>query len=453
MNDEYELTMPDADAELSSLDDQLDTDAGTVRATDPPCSFECGVAGTGKTFSVRQRILADPSWGLLTATTGIAAVNLGAVTLNSTLKYFDTASLRDAYLNGSLVRVLHGLAREYRNLVIDEVSMMDAAQLDLIYRALQEANGYKDVAEPMGIVLVGDFAQLPPIKSRWAFEANCWSNFAAHTNKLTKIWRQDQQEFLVALNAARRGAGGEAAERLTAAGVEWQTSLDVEYDGTTIIPKNDAVDRYNLVALDRVRGKVIAVRSRRWGKQRGEWKGIPEQVEFKEGAYVMILANAPCEDGQFEYVNGDCGHIEGYEGGAFAIKLVRNGETVRVARLVRHVEHKEKPEGWYGETRRKEEDDGGYYSRSHYGPRRRKYVDGQVEYYPLRLAYASTVHKSQGLSLDRAQIDFRNHFFGNPAMMYVALSRCRSLEGLRLVGMKEVFAGRCSVDPKVREWL
>jgi hypothetical protein len=128
-------------------------------------------------------------------------------------------------------------------------------------------------------------------------------------------------------------------------------------------------------------------------------------------------------------------------------------QVVRLARLVRHVDHKEKPDGWYGETRAKEQDDGGYYSRSHYGQRRRRYIEGQVEYYPLRLAYASTVHKSQGLSLDRVQVDFRNAFFGNPAMIYVALSRCRTLEGLRLVGMREVFAGRCKVDGQVARWL
>jgi len=458
--------LPDDLDSASPLDDQLseqlDTSAATARSADPPCTFICGQAGTGKTFSVRERIAADPSWGLLCATTGIAAVNLNAITINSTLKYFDTDSLRDSYLQGSLVRILHGIAKEYRNLVVDEVSMMDADQLDLVCRALREANGFRDVPEPMGIVCVGDFAQLPVVRGRWAFDADCWPKFAARTERLTKMWRQDQQEFLMALNAARRGEGKEAADRLTATGIEWHTSLDVEYDGTTIVPKNDQVARYNEIALDRVPGKRFTVTSRRWGKQRPEWGqnkrtqewGIPPTAEFKLGAYVMLLANHP----EFCYVNGDTGHIEEFvparvESGQlipehFRIKLVRNGATVDLFKLVRSVDERDRPDGWHGD---KLDGPNEYVPRPHL--RGKKYVLGQVEFYPLRLAYASTVHKSQGLSLDRCQIDFRNQFFGAAAMMYVALSRCRTLEGLRLVGMKEVFAQRCKVDERVRPWL
>src|SRR6202021_4261044 len=101
----------------------------------------------------RKRIDGDPTWGKLTATTGIASVNLDCATLNSTLRYFDTDSLRDNYLTGSLARTLHSIALEHRNLVIDEKSMLDAQQLDLIYRATQAANEYKDVKTPMGIIL------------------------------------------------------------------------------------------------------------------------------------------------------------------------------------------------------------------------------------------------------------------------------------------------------------
>jgi len=78
---------------------------------------------------------------------------------------------------------------------------------------------------------------------------------------------------------------------------------------------------------------------------------------------------------------------------------------------------------------------------------------GQIEYAPLRLAYASTVHKSQSLTLDRVQVDYRDHFFSSPGMLYVALSRCRTLEGLRLVGQQGTFASRCTVDERVRGWI
>jgi hypothetical protein len=78
---------------------------------------------------------------------------------------------------------------------------------------------------------------------------------------------------------------------------------------------------------------------------------------------------------------------------------------------------------------------------------------GGVLYYPLRLAYASTVHKSQGLSLDRCQIDIRGGFCGAPAMSYVAISRCRTPQGLRLVGTPDLLAKRCNTDPEVAPWL
>lgn len=80
-------------------------------------------------------------------------------------------------------------------------------------------------------------------------------------------------------------------------------------------------------------------------------------------------------------------------------------------------------------------------------------IGGAVRFYPLRLAYASTVHKSQGLTLDRVQIDFRDAFFASPSMLYVALSRAREAQGLRLVGTPEQFARRCQADPRAAPWI
>lgn len=414
-----------------------------------PCEDIGGVAGTGKTFLVRQRIADDPSWGLLCATTGIAAVNLGATTLNSALGFFDTASLKDAYLSGQLVRRLHAIAQEHRNLIIDEKSMMDKLQLEVIYRAVTAVNEYSDMrGRPFGIVLVGDFAQLPPVNAQFAFMADCWPEFAARSTKLTKIWRQEQLEFLNALNAARRGDGGLAAEILSSVGVRWETSLITEFTGTTLVPKNDQVDRFNEMSLMHVRGRAFSVTSRSWGKLRGEWKGIPSTAQFKVGAYVMILNNASDGEGGFAYVNGDCGIIEDWDGTEFHVRLVRGDRLVRVPKLVRAVASKDKPEGWPDEAYRTD----GYHARLHRDAKG-KYVSGQVEYYPVRLAFASTVHKSQGLSLDKLQVDIRNNFFSHPSMMYVALSRCRTLEGLRIVGQRERFIKNCNADIRVKDYL
>lgn len=433
-----------------TYDAQFDAEVG-LRDEQVPCQLISGSAGTGKTYMMRDRIANEPTYGVLASTTGISAVNLGAVTLNSLLGYFDTDSLRDKFLTGSLTTVLHRLALEYDNLIVDEVSMMDAAQLDYVYQALKAANGFKDVKRPMGLILVGDFAQLPPVKARWAFEAECWPEFDQNTLRLTKMWRQDQAEFLMALTAARRGDGDEAARMLTEAGVTWHSSLEMEFDGTTIVPKNDQVDRYNWEALSRVRGTKIPVRASRWGKQRGDWKLIPDQSDFKVGAYVMLLANK-MEDGELVYANGDCGHVVGWEHNQFQVELVRNGEVVEVGQIIRHNAQKDRPDGWYGDEPKDGVSLPEWYPCPHRG-REKKYVEGQVKFYPLRLAWASTVHKSQGLSLDCCQIDIRNHFFSSSAMEYVALSRCRTLEGLRLVGMREKFAKNCKTDPKVARWL
>lgn len=453
--------MSDTKSDYDLIEEGLSEEQCARGDVAPPCEFICGVAGSGKTFNQVRAVAEDPSYGVLSATTGIASVNLGAITIHSLLKYSNTVVLRDHYLSGALQRTIHPLAKLYRRLIIDEISMSDGEQLDLWYRGVEEANRYVDVPSPMGITLVGDFAQLPPVKARWAFEASCWERFAERTTRLTKVWRQDGGRFLDALNLTRRGEGGAAVEVLSAAGAVFNSALDTEFDGTTILPKNEQVGKYNQMALDRVPGKVFKVASRRWGRQRPEWGqnlrtkewGIPPEVELKRGAYVMLLANHP----DFSYVNGDCGYISEYnrEDECILIELVRTGQEIILAPLVRGVEHSEKPLDWPSTAPRipASEDDGCWHPRPHYRTRVKRYVTGQVEYWPLRLAYATTVHKSQSLTLDRVQVDFRNHFFSQPAMLYVALSRCRTLQGLRLVGQRDTFAKHCTFDERIREWL
>lgn len=452
------------DIDIGAEYEMLGTEQVAATDREVPCELITGAAGTGKTYGIRKLCAGDPTYGVLSATTGIAAVNLGAITIHSLLRYSTTEVLRDQFLTGRLTRVLHAIAKQYRRVIVDEGSMADAAQLDLWYRGIEEANRYTDVQTPLGLTMIADFAQLPPVKAKWAFEAGCWPEFQKNTTRLTKVWRQDGGDFLDALNLTRRGEGAQAAALLASAGATFNTSLDTEFDGTTILPRNDQVGRFNAMALDRVSGKRFTVTSRRWGSQRSEWGqnartkewGIAPEVELKIGAYVMILANAS----DFHYVNGDCGHILNYDVeigsgkvSSLIIKLARNGEQIELNTIVRAVEFSERPDGWNGDTIPKVMDDGSWHSRNHFRGRVRRYVTGQVEYFPVRLAYATSVHKSQSLTLDRVQVDFRDRFFGMPAMLYVALSRCRTLGGLRLVGMRETFAKHCTFDPKIREWL
>lgn len=439
--------------------------------------FLTGAAGTGKTYEIRQRIAADPNYALLTATTGIAAINLGTITLNSALGYFDTDSLEESMIKGYLEKRLREIIEQgYKNIVIDELSMMDKRQLDMIYEGIRRVNERSEWhgTDKLGLILTGDFCQLPPIANKgskagppWAFNADCWSKFEGNTIRLTKCWRQSDEKFLSAINLIRNGNGRDGVRILRDIGIVFSNESDKSFDGTTIIAKNDAVDGFNFVAHSRVSGQMVKVNSTRWGKLRKEWDVIPAELSLKLGeigSYVMIYVN---DSPHFTYVNGDCGHVKDFSTESvdmkprFTIELKRNNIQVVIGLLTRFNYQKDAPRE-LGEDNRAlksayaydpEDNDQPVPSSVAFDIKARKWIVGGITYYPLRLAYASTVHKSQGLTLDNVQIDCNNHFFGSPAMAYVALSRARTPEGLRIVGTPETLIDKVKVHPEVIKWL
>jgi len=455
----------------------LDNTDITGSGADLYTEFLTGAAGTGKTHEIRQRIANDPNYALLTATTGIAAINLGTITLNSALGYFNTESLEESMIKGYLEKKLRDIIEQgYKNIVIDELSMMDKRQLDMIYEGIRRVNERSEWhdKEKLGLIVTGDFCQLPPIGDKggkdksppWAFKADCWPKFDANTIKLTKCWRQSDQKFLDAINLIRSGNGRDGVRILRDIGITFTNESDKSFDGTTIIAKNDAVDGFNFVAHSRVNGQMIRVANSRWGKLRKEWDHIPAELSLKVGAYAMILTN---DTPAFTYVNGDCGHVKDFnvsatgeplqDNGAFGIELVRNNSQVEIAKITRFNHQKDAP-------RELGEDNKSLRAAYRYDPdnddpplspafdiKARKWIVGGITYYPLRLAYASTVHKSQGLSLDRVQMDVNNHFMGAPGMCYVALSRAKTPEGLRIIGDPETMIERVKVSPEVLKWL
>jgi len=147
---------------------------------------------------------------------------------------------------------------------------------------------------------------------------------------------------------------------------------------------------------------------------------------MKIGALVMIIANK-AKGGDLIYCNGDLGELVDVQDRRPVVKLQRTGQGIVVDYVTRLHEEISDSE---------------------------KKVVGSIFYAPLRLAWASTVHRSQGLTVDSAQIDFRSKFYRNcPHMLYVALSRCRSKEGLRLIGSPRTFVQNCTVNEKVRRFL
>ena len=440
--------------------------AGVVTLWSPPVptfSYLAGAAGSGKTFATKE--WAEREKGLvLCATTGIAAINLGGETINSVLGYFDTQSLQESYLNGFLTARLGKLWRAgVRRIVLDEVSMLAGDQLTFLVKAIDEVNGRgyvlgkfdeDDTSTPpqMGLTLVGDFLQLSPVKATYAFESPEWAQFAPHIITLTEIRRQADPAFIEMLRAARSGRGGVVADYFQA-GVGIQQETDDRYDGPTIVAKNENVDRYNGLRMSALTGKAISFASSRWGKLRSEWGtlekpertwNIPKVLELKIGALVMILANYRDPEGRrLIYVNGDLGIVEDATSTTAFVKLHRTGEVVEVLPVTRDV--KVPCDG----SRRKE-------LRAQKLEERidgKWEIVGSITYLPLRVAYASTVHKSQGLSLDKVQVNVRDPFFKSPGMLYVALSRARTAPGLRLVGSPRALVERCVSDPRLKEWL
>lgn len=414
-----------------------------------------GRAGTGKSYLVKQAVEQDSTYGLLASTTGIAAVNLGTTTINSILRYFDDASLMDKFIEGKIQPILKQLSKNYEYLIIDECSMLSSVQLDIIVNAIDQINENQE--KKLGLILVGDFFQLPPVSTKekpvkWAFEAETFKEkFSNSIEFLTKIWRQDNLEFISALEFARMGKGDDLIGHLKDLKVEFNKEVDTNYKGTTIFAKNQQVDSYNITRLLQVNGERIRTQKKTKGKVLGEWSKIPEILDLKVGAYVMILVNKSLgyEGGistGFEYSNGDCGVIKEYlkDRDSFLIELVRNKQIVEIPRTTRYNETKQKPdatESWVGDFE------------PYFDEERSRYILGLVSYHPIRLAYGVTTFKSQGLTLDNAQIDIRSNFFGFPNQLYVALSRCRTIDGMRLVcPIDGLLAKRCNVDKKVLNW-
>lgn len=375
--------------------------------------FLTGPAGSGKTFVLNKYInfLKDNYVDVgITASTGIAATHMGGTTIHSWTGMGIKDSLNKAELEELRTRkYLKNRFDRTQVLVIDEVSMLHHFRLDLINKICQYM---KNSLLPFGgiqVILCGDFFQLPPIArageplAQFAYEAEIWKEANFKICYLEEQHRQTDQAFLKVLNEIRKNDLSEAGMKHLKSRHNIKNLNNLE--PTRLHTHNIDVDEINMRELAKLHGQQREYQMNGKGSKPlvESLKRsclAPETLKLKTGAKVMFVKNN-FEEG---YVNGTLGKVEGFDG---------EGPIVRTSygKLI-HV----KPTNWMIEEDGKSK--------------------ATIEQYPLRLAWAITVHKSQGMSLDAIEVDLSKSF--ERGMGYVALSRVRSLEGLTLLGLNEM---------------
>ena len=373
--------------------------------------FLTGEPGAGKTYVTNRYIEWLRERGVepaITASTGIAATHVGGMTVHAwsgigikrDLSEWDLEALLE---RESLVRRVRGTAV----LIIDEVSMLDARTLGMVDRAVRTLRGSERPFGGLQVVFVGDFFQLPPVnkekeKSQFAFESPSWEELNPLYCYLSEQHRQEDDAFLELLGALRAGTLTDNHKSALRARAEYPEDGDLS---TRLYPHNADVDRLNEEALAQVDApsRIFEMRSE-GGKALVESlkRGClsPQTLALKEGAAVMFTRN------NFDkgYVNGTLGVVTNFAEGGVPIVRTREGRVIEAA-----------PEEWRIDDRAR--------------------TLAKISQIPLRLAWAITVHKSQGMSLDSAVMDLSQAFeYGQG---YVALSRVRSLKGLYLAGFNE----------------
>lgn len=295
-------------------------------------------------------------------------------------------------------------------LIIDEISMLPGKILNYLDFHFKAIRGSRLPFGGIQLIAVGDFLQLPPVAKNgiydWAFASKAWESANLEMAYLTTIHRQDEPDFVAALNAFREGKISRGVATVLAARVK----MFVDRKIPRLMTHNSQVDKWNNYQIGEIDGTEHIFDAKFSGSEfEAEFLKknsiTPEKLVLKIGARVMITANltAP-ETGDLVAVNGQCGSVTEFGSDEILIRL----DGGRIISIGRHE--------WTFDPQR---DD-----------------SASMMQFPLRPAYALTIHKSQGLTLDCAHIDIRAA--REPGQAYVALSRLRSLSGLYL---KEWIAG------------
>jgi DNA-binding NarL/FixJ family response regulator len=418
--------------------DKLKLAAQFVNSTSAPI-FLTGKAGTGKTTFLRNLAKETHKNYVVVAPTGIAALHARGVTIHSQFllplgsflpvrepegNYTDQYGFFTQHTLGRkhpLNKVRKSVLRAIDLLVIDEVSMLRADVLDAIDYRLKSVKG--NFNEPFGgvqVLLIGDLYQLPPIvrDQEWGvlhrfynsihfFEAKALQNSGLVYLELDKIFRQQDHVFIDLLNHLRDNQLTDEDVRLLNRHYKSAAEIQAEKDCITITTHNYKADQINQSELDALESKTFFYRAEVEGDFPESLYPLPETLELREGAQIMFVKND--SSGMASYFNGKL---------ATVTELSKDSVTVIMKDEDR--EYVLRKETWENkkyvlnpDTKELDED-----------------VVGTYSHFPVKLAWAVTVHKSQGLTFDKAIIDVGKAFA--PGQVYVALSRLRSLDGLFL---------------------
>jgi hypothetical protein len=381
--------------------------------------FLTGGAGSGKSTLLSHYLRESKVTYPVLASTGAAAVLVGGRTFHSffglgIMEGGPTAAVDKALKNRRVVSRL----RKANGIVIDEISMIPGVALAAAEKIAREARGKKQI--PWGglrIIAVGDFGQLPPVtrpgqRRDWAFLDRVWQTTGFVPAVLDEIVRTTDSDFLDVLNSVRHGVVNEGVRDF----LENRTrEVPDDFDGTRLYSRRDATERENLANLEKIPGKAVAFETVYSGesKYRDTIRNnapVPETIALKEGALVMLRQNDPQE----RWVNGTLGHVRNIGKGTLDIQLLKNGKFVEI-----------EP-----------------YTFDHLDAEGEKVASATN--FPVTLAYATTIHKAQGMTLDKMSVDLRALW--EPGHAYVALSRVRTARELYIEGWspKSII-----VDPEV----
>lgn len=402
--------------------------------------FITGKAGTGKSTLLRHYLNKTDRATLVSAPTGLAALNVGGETLHRIFGFPVTVTpewaASDGYRpGGGRASVLKSL----QTLVVDEVSMVRADLLDSIDMALRRFGPIK--GDPFGgvqMIFVGDPYQLPPVVTEgeeqyfrtyyptpFFFSADALRDFNFEIVELQKVYRQRDDTFIALLNAVRTGDADQSV--FDALNTRYLPEFEPEDDEfwVTLTTTNKMADAVNRKGLDALPTEMLIHHARISGDLEESQKPVSEVLEYKVGAQIMLVNN----DSADQWVNGSMGVITGAEdaGSVVFVTVLDTGEEVEV---VPHTWELKRPVVVGGKL---------------------SYENvGTFEQLPFKLAWAVTIHKCQGQTLDRAIVSLGRGTFAD-GQLYVALSRCTSMNGLVL--RSEVRSHHVKVEREVTRFL